>query len=125
MQLRLNASKFYLGSLCARGHDHEGTGQSFRIKSNRNCYECSKATPSKRRYDLKKRGIPEPTTPEPSVCESCGRPEPTRALAVDHDHETGKFRGWLCSQCNTGMGKLGDNIEGLKKALAYLERAAL
>ena len=40
---------------------------------------------------------------------------------IDHDHDTGKVRGVLCSGCNLGLGKLGDNIEGVKKALAYLK----
>ena len=125
MQIRLDASKFYIGKLCLREHDHEGTGGSFRLKSNRGCYECSKIRPSTKAWIRRRRGIPEPTTPEPDACECCGRAEPTRALAIDHDHETGKFRGWLCTQCNTGLGKFGDNTEGLKKALDYLERAAL
>lgn len=112
----MNPDKFYNGGPCKYGH-------TLRLKSNRSCYECAKVAPHKRRYDLRRRGIPEPLYPEPKVCECCGRPEPTRALAVDHCHESGKFRGWLCTQCNTGMGKLGDNIAGLKKALAYLERA--
>jgi 5-methylcytosine-specific restriction endonuclease McrA len=33
-------SKFYLGSLCKRGHDHCGTGQSLRYKRG-SCYECA------------------------------------------------------------------------------------
>tara|TARA_R100000742_G_C4257386_1_gene75248 strand:+ start:391 stop:546 length:156 start_codon:yes stop_codon:yes gene_type:complete len=33
------------------------------------------------------------------------------------------YRGWLCSNCNTGIGKLGDNIEGVQKAVDYLEDA--
>ena len=39
----------------------------------------------------------------------------------DHDHKTDMFRGWLCNNCNTGLGAMGDNIEGLKKAMRYLE----
>ena len=39
----------------------------------------------------------------------------------DHDHETQAFRGWLCKNCNTGLGKLGDNIAGLERALRYLK----
>jgi hypothetical protein len=44
-----------------------------------------------------------------------------RRMNIDHDHNTGKVRGLLCTGCNTGIGHLGDNIEGLKKALYYLE----
>jgi hypothetical protein len=44
-----------------------------------------------------------------------------RRMNIDHDHETNKVRGILCTGCNTGLGHLGDNVEGLKKAIAYLE----
>jgi hypothetical protein len=40
----------------------------------------------------------------------------------DHDHRTGKFRGWLCRMCNTAIGALGDDVDGLERALAYLRR---
>lgn len=45
------------------------------------------------------------------------------SINIDHDHETGEVRGLLCSGCNTGLGQLGDNIEGIKKALYYLENS--
>ena len=62
-----------------------------------------------------------PTHPEPDWCECCGR-MPETALCFDHDHVTGKFRGWICSPCNRSIGQLGDSIEGVEKALAYLKR---
>lgn len=43
-----------------------------------------------------------------------------RALAIDHDHNTGKIRGILCSDCNTALGLLKDSPELLAKATAYL-----
>lgn len=53
-------------------------------------------------------------------CDCCGKEE--EKLNLDHDHSTGKFRGWLCAGCNLGIGKLGDDLESVKKALEYLER---
>jgi hypothetical protein len=41
-------------------------------------------------------------------------------VVLDHDRVTGKFRGWLCQECNSGLGKLGDDIAGLRRAIAYL-----
>lgn len=44
-----------------------------------------------------------------------------RGLFVDHDHETGEVRGLLCVGCNAALGMLGDNVEGLQNAIAYLQ----
>lgn len=70
-------------------------------------------------------GLPEPSRPRPTECECCGQPEQLkRALGLDHCHETGAFRGWLCVGCNVSIGRLGDSKAGLLRALAYLERAS-
>lgn len=44
-----------------------------------------------------------------------------KKLHVDHCHKTGKVRGLLCNNCNNGIGKLGDSIIMLKKAIKYLQ----
>lgn len=57
------------------------------------------------------------------LCAICGQPpRGQRRLGVDHCHETGKVRQLLCHPCNSGMGLLGDNIETLQRAIAYLEK---
>lgn len=45
----------------------------------------------------------------------------TRALAVDHEHSTGRVRGLLCNNCNRGIGHLKENVDTLKCAIDYLE----
>ena len=56
------------------------------------------------------------------LCAICCKPEPIngRRLADDHDHETGKRRGLLCSLCNCGIGLLQDDPSILLKAVVYL-----
>lgn len=56
-----------------------------------------------------------------ALCEKVFPGMSKNQLHIDHDHETNKVRGLLCMQCNVGLGMLGDNKEGLNRALAYLE----
>lgn len=57
-------------------------------------------------------------------CDICGRQDGTRLPAIDHDHKTGRVRGSLCAQCNTGLGLFQDSADRLIGAVAYLTRAA-
>lgn len=58
------------------------------------------------------------------LCAICQRhhTEFKRNLAVDHDHHTGKIRGLLCGSCNSGLGKLQDDMDVLECAIVYLEK---
>lgn len=70
----------------------------------------------------RRKGLPSPTRPPPSACECCGKsPSDGKILNLDHCHDTGIFRGWLCAPCNLGLGLLGDSAQGVRRALAYLE----
>lgn len=42
-------------------------------------------------------------------------------LCIDHNHQTGIFRGLLCNNCNTGLGLFYDSPERLRAAANYLE----
>lgn len=43
-----------------------------------------------------------------------------KRLASDHSHENEKDRGFLCSNCNTGLGLFCDDPNVLKRAIGYL-----
>jgi hypothetical protein len=58
------------------------------------------------------------------LCAICGGHLSTfnQRLAVDHCHTTGRIRGLLCHNCNTGLGKFKEDIELLLRAVEYLQR---
>jgi hypothetical protein len=64
------------------------------------------------------------------VCAICGNKETAingatkkvRLLNVDHDHQTGKVRGLLCSKCNHMIGLGNDDTNIFKSAINYLKK---
>jgi hypothetical protein len=83
------------------------------------CYDCKRLN-GREMHKIKKMAPPMPTH-----CECCGasaKDRPLGKLVLDHDHKTGKFRGWICDKCNIGIGKLGDDVEGIQRAIDYLNR---
>ena len=57
--------------------------------------------------------------PHSKHCDCCHKK--IEKLQVDHLHGSTTFRGWLCRQCNTGLGGLGDDLEGVLQGAIYLE----
>lgn len=55
-------------------------------------------------------------------CDCCGYE--TKTLVTDHCHLNGYFRGFLCSNCNTGLGQFKDDTIRLQKAIDYLTKHA-
>lgn len=76
--------------------------------------------------------IPPPAKPGPRIktvkpvrpdrCSVCSRDD--RPICWDHDHATGKFRGWICSACNSALGFVKDSADTLRRLAAYLDHAA-
>ena len=86
-------------------------------------YYLAPAIRAKRRAASWKRQGIVPTRPEPAHCEACARPSTASyPLRADHCHLSNVFRGWLCNNCNVGLGLIGDDIRGLVLLVRYLER---
>jgi hypothetical protein len=92
--------------------DKQGRNTNSSIYYRPECKECEKRL--REQYNKAKKNA----SPQPLICECCGA---KAKLVVDHCHKTGKFRGWLCQRCNQGIGKLGDDLNGVKKAYKYLK----
>ncbi len=56
-------------------------------------------------------------------CNICGifEGDCKKRLHLDHNHDTGEFRGWLCHMCNRLLGTAGDSVKTLRKAVKYLK----
>lgn len=75
----------------------------------------------KRRYGVTTEWYDQTLAKQEGGCAICGATCSTgRALAVDHDHETGQVRGLPCSNHNNMLGRAQDSVEILEKAIAYL-----
>jgi len=120
---------YFTGAPCKYGHIAK------RRTACKACTECQRARAATSVYRDRKRrqratlnaranrrrwaGLPIPTRPEPELCEICCGAD-NKALALDHDHRTGKFRGWLCGRCNSGIGMLGDSLTSIARVAKYL-----
>jgi hypothetical protein len=92
------------------------------------CKECNKKLRNARDRARKMA----PKIPNNYVCPICERTEEQvknrggkklGPWCCDHDHETGDYRGYLCHDCNRGIGILNDDPNRLRKAAKYIEDA--
>lgn len=107
---------------CFSFYKNRRTNNGYRLMVNTNCIDCQKIIGGDRaRIKKKFKNIAPP--PFDTPCELCKKPV-TRNWQLDHSHGTIKeFRGWLCKPCNTGLGNLGDDLQSVRRAVEYLERA--
>ena len=86
------------------------------------CKSCS------RKRSLEVEAIRKIAPPKPDKCECCGRENSLKVgrrkftLNLDHDPISKTFRGWICRDCNTGIGLLGDNLESIERVYSYMTR---
>ena len=59
-------------------------------------------------------------------CAGCRRELPEgKGRHLDHNHETGKVRGWLCFPCNYALGLLRDDPKTLLRLVDYVHRPGI
>jgi DNA-binding transcriptional MerR regulator len=83
----------------------------------------------KQRWGLTLEDYNEMLERQDGVCAICKRPERmlnnrskmVQGLSIDHCHSEGHIRGLLCSDCNTTLGKVNDDVTILKAMIDYLE----
>lgn len=91
------------------------------MKPINSCKECDEAAAEQ--LKALKKITPKP--PSDHVCPLCLRGADelgyTSPFVLEHDHETGEFRGWVCHDCNTALSRVRDEVETLKRMIDYLE----
>ncbi len=55
-----------------------------------------------------------------AICETSAPGGRHNVFHIDHCHATGIVRGLLCNNCNTVLGRMGDNLSGVMKVVRYL-----
>ena len=82
-----------------------------------------------KKYDLEPRDFERMLNEQGGVCAVCQQVESVtqggevQSLSVDHDHETGRVRGLLCSRCNASLGLLREDPAVIMRLALYAARA--
>lgn len=67
---------------------------------------------------------PPPPIGKPFHCPICNRTiirQYKNDVVLDHLHNTGKIRGWICRMCNNSMGMMEDDVNILERAIKWLK----
>ena len=94
---------------------HRANDAQFKVKA-RNCY-------TKRKYGLTLEQYTDRLAAQNFECGICGKFLDYKGhnTHLDHCHKTGKLRGFLCTNCNRGLGHFQDSVVNLENAQLYLE----
>lgn len=102
-----------------------------RNKANANAKKWNQANPDKlkakriKKYKISVEDFKSLLEAQNSACAIClvKQVDLPRSIDIDHNHSTGAVRGLLCPDCNRGLGSFKDNLDCLKRAISYLEKA--
>jgi hypothetical protein len=104
---------------CPRGHEYTDEN-TWRGKTGRHCRKCAQIDRIRRTYGLDPETVEALLVLQNNACAIC-KGDFEETPHVDHDHETNEVRGFLCNNCNNGLGRFEDNRVFLRAAVDYLE----
>ncbi len=101
-------------------------GKNNRILRRPVCKECYA---QKKTIDPKLRRVYVKEHPAPAIgtrftCPICQKSkirEHKNEVCLDHNHKTGKIRGWICGSCNASIGKFNEDVNILERAIKWLK----
>lgn len=120
------------GKICGKCKVKQPAENFTKTKKNKDklsclCQKCKRGPRLEKEYGLTYEQYQELFRKQNNACACCGTTKSYK-FCVDHCHkiekETGKIvvRGILCTNCNSGIGLLGDNLENILKAVKYLRK---
>lgn len=123
-----------MGKQSAKKYERSSKGRASQKRMNKKRHAAKlawqkspKGRATKNSYEFTSKGMPADSPiqyPATGRCQICNEFNIlNRRLYRDHNHSTLKDRGWLCHNCNSGLGHFDDNPQLLNSAIAYLERA--
>ena len=97
--------------------NNEYTATSSKSKWCKNCIPNKHSATIYRRYKLLPQEEKELKEEHNGICPICNE---RKASAIDHDHKTGKVRGYICDKCNLGLHFM-ENIKLRERLDKYLK----
>jgi hypothetical protein len=97
-------------------------GKISRRGSCRPCRSGKKPIPSKARNEFEKQS-PMPPIGKNFTCPICQKTimrQFKNDVVLDHSHQSGEIRGWICRQCNSSIGMLDENISVMERAILWV-----
>lgn len=128
--LNLRITNLRLGNSLLGKYDMSDPGQrKAYMKEHRATYPRAwKETELQRSFGISLADYSAMVAAQDNKCAICDQPEQQmrggklKALAVDHDHASGKIRGLLCADCNQAIGKFKEDRNTLLAAIRYLDK---
>ncbi|MBI4945648.1 MAG: hypothetical protein HY840_04520 [Bacteroidetes bacterium] len=104
-------------------------GKGDRILRRPVCKECysQKVKINKKEAEEYERLHPRPAIGEKFLCPVCNKEKVRNFKAdivLDHSHIDGSVRGWICGSCNTSIGKFGEDIPTLQRAIEWIKKSS-
>lgn len=87
------------------------------------CRKWKKAIPLKLRKKYESENPPTPIG-KPFYCPVCEKTiirQYKNDVTLDHSHEDGKIRGWICRQCNSSIGMMDEDVNILGRAVLWIQ----
>ena len=130
--LNLKASNMYMSNSVQTAHNFETQeGVADYNREHRSKFPLDwKDSYLQQKFDITLADYCRMVAAQENKCAICGCEETqvrggkVKALAVDHDHVSGKIRGLLCAECNQMLGKAKDNRDTLLAAIRYIDKYA-